>query len=92
MSCFGLYKLKMSNVILDQNFIIGFMTYGAGFVVWLIILKMNPLSIAFPIASGCLVIGTQIVGIYYLNEKTNWLQIAGVCLIIAGIILIYAKR
>jgi multidrug transporter EmrE-like cation transporter len=75
-----------------MGYIIGFIAYGFGFIIWLVILKMNPLSIAFPIASGALIIATQIVGIFFLNEKANWVQIIGILVIIGGIYLTYAKR
>jgi multidrug transporter EmrE-like cation transporter len=88
-SSYGLYKLKISSQILDIHFIIGFIFYGMGFLMWLFILKLHPLSIAFPIASGTLIVCTQIVGILFLNEKIGVLQSVGVTLICLGIIFTF---
>ncbi|MEW6696500.1 MAG: class I SAM-dependent methyltransferase [Bacillota bacterium] len=89
-SSYGLYKLKTSEFI-DMNFITGTFFYGLGFLIWFLILKLFPLSVAFPIASGLLIISTQFVGIWFLSEKTNIYQISGVILIIIGIFLINFK-
>ncbi len=88
-SSFGLLRLKTSQKILDFDFVTGFSFYGLGFIFWLYILKSNPLSVAFPIASGGLIIATQVVGYLVLREQMSVTQIIGVMSIIIGITLIY---
>ena len=87
-SSFGLYKIKISNLALNFDLILGGIFYVAGFLVWLVILKMNPLSTAFPIAAGSLIIATQIIGFFLLDEQINATKLIGVGLIILGFIFI----
>jgi multidrug transporter EmrE-like cation transporter len=88
-SCVGLYKLKVSRSLLDADFVVGTLFYGASFVMWLLILRFNPLSYAFPIASGSLIIATQFIGVYLLDESIGFTNLLGIFLIISGIILVY---
>jgi multidrug transporter EmrE-like cation transporter len=53
--------------------------------VWLVILRMYPLSIAFPLAAGSLVIGTQLVGWLLLGEGLTAHKLIGCALILAGL-------
>jgi multidrug transporter EmrE-like cation transporter len=90
-SSFGLYKLKGSGGVLTLDSAVGFGFYGLGFLVWYYVLTRLPLSIAFPIAAGSLIIATQLVGYGLLGEKIGLVQIGGITLIIAGISLIHIK-
>ncbi|HYE37790.1 hypothetical protein [Methylocaldum sp.] len=86
LSLFGLYKLKATAFGLSIGYIVGFLAYASGFGLWLIILKLYPLSVAFPLAAGSLIFGTQIVGVYVLREQFDSAKIMGVVLILAGIV------
>lgn len=90
-SSFGLYKLKSASGILSPEFAIGFASYGFGFLVWYYILTRLPLSIAFPIAAGSLIVATQIVGHEFLGEKIGFVHAGGIGLILVGIALIHIK-
>jgi multidrug transporter EmrE-like cation transporter len=90
-SSLGLYRLKLSAALFDINFITGFVLYGIGFLIWLVILKLNPLSLAFPIAAGALIVATQVIGVFLLSERIGPLNITGIALIIAGIALVYTR-
>jgi multidrug transporter EmrE-like cation transporter len=59
--------------------------YVAGFFLWLLVLRWYPLSIAFPLAAGTLIVGSQILGIVLLSERYDALSIVGVSLILLGI-------
>lgn len=86
----GLTLLKNSQSIISYHGIGGMFLYGLGFIIWLfVILRAMPLSIAFPLAAGSLMIGTQIFGYYFLNEKISFYQLAGVLMIVIGLCLIY---
>ena len=85
----GLTLLKLS----DGSFFtwygaIGGFLYGIGFIIWYGILTQLPLSVAFPIAAGSLVFGTQAVGYFFLREPLGVLHIAGVLLIVGGIVMV----
>lgn len=85
-SSFGLYKIKTSGMALNMDLILGGIFYFSGFIIWLVILKLNPLSNAFPIAAGALIIATQIIGFFFLSEQVNIGKLIGIILIILGFI------
>lgn len=87
-SSFGLYEIKISNLTLNYNLILGGIFYVVGFLIWLVILKMNPLSTAFPIAAGSLIIATQIIGFFFLSEGMDVRKLIGIILIILGFVFI----
>ena len=91
-SCFGLYLIKAAAGWKTPAFVIGFVLYGAGAVIWMAILRLMPLSFAFPIAAGSLMIGTMLTGAFFLNETIPAWHIAGVFMIITGIVLIAINR
>jgi len=82
----GLVFLKMSDgKLLSYVGGVGFVLYGCGFLIWYLILTRLSLSVAFPIAAGGLVVGTQIAGYFILKENLSLAHLIGVLLIIAGI-------
>ena len=90
-SAVGLYKIKAAEGPADGALWLGAVAYGAGFVIWLLILRKFPLSFAFPIAAGSLIMATQAVGYAFLRETVSASHLAGVALIIAGIGLLYIR-
>lgn len=90
-SAYGLYRLKDATEVVSTGFAIGASCYGIGFLVWLGILRLYPLSLAFPAAAGAMILATQLFGIAFLEEQTSWQSICGIVLIAGGIALIYAQ-
>jgi len=84
-SLLGLYKLKSSAFGLNMAYMSGMAFYVAGFFLWLLVLRWYPLSIAFPLAAGTLIVGSQLVGIVSLSERYDGFSVLGVSLILAGI-------
>lgn len=85
----GLVLLKMSDgKLLSYSGVAGIFLYGAGFIIWYLILTRVSLSIAFPIAAGGLVVATQVAGYFILKENLSFLHLIGVLLIIAGISIV----
>jgi multidrug transporter EmrE-like cation transporter len=91
-SCFGLYLIKAAEGWKTSAFVIGFVLYGSGAVIWMVILRLMPLSFAFPIAAGSLMIGTMLTGVFFLSETITAWHIAGAFMIITGIVLITTSR
>ena len=91
-SCFGLYLIKASESWRSSSFVFGFGFYAAGALLWMAILRLMPLSFAFPIASGALVVGTMLTGAFFLNETVTTWQTAGALMIITGIAIIAVNR
>ena len=90
-SSFGLFKLKSASGIPSPDFWLGFALYGFGFFIWYYVLTRLPLSVAFPIAAGSLVIATQVVGYLFLGETIHLAHAGGVALIAIGIFLIFLQ-
>lgn len=89
-SAFGLYLLKAASQWQTIQFGIGFLFYAAGFLLWLYLLRRLPLSAIFPIAAGGLIIATQLIGYFALNEKISAVHLLGTGLIFSGICLVYS--
>ena len=85
LSLAGLYNMKRSEEIMAWQFVLGLAMYVGGFVVWLAILRLYPLSFAFPLAAGALVVGTQLVGWLLLGEGLATHRLVGAGLILAGL-------
>lgn len=85
----GMYKIKVSESLISIDFLIGFFFYGIGFLLWIYILKLNPISIAFPITASSLIITLQFIGFYMLNEPVKPVKIIGIIFIMIGIICVY---
>jgi len=88
-SGFGLLKIKSAQNLVSFDFLIGLLFYVGGFVLWMVLLRRLPLSVIFPIAAGGLVVFTQVLGHFYLNESMNISKFIGVTAISFGIAQIY---
>ena len=81
----GLYLLKAAPVGMNAAYVAGGLAYAGGAALWLAVLRAYPLSLAFPLASGALMAGTQLIGILLLDEKATPVRLIGIALILAGI-------
>lgn len=91
-SCFGLYLIKVAEGWRTTTFLGGFIIYGVGALIWMAILRITPLSYAFPVAAGLLMIGTVLTGVLLLGETVTLGHVAGAVLILSGIVLVAANR
>jgi hypothetical protein len=82
-SCMGLFLIKAAPEWKSLHFMSGIGLYGFGAVLWLVILRLLPLSLAFPIAVGGLIICTILT--------VTTLQLTGAAFIITGIFFTVAK-
>lgn len=62
--------------------------YGLSFYLLSLSLKVFPIGIAYAIWSGVGIVLTVIAGMLVWGEKLDWARIAGILLILAGILLI----
>lgn len=60
----------------------------ASFALWLYILRTNSVSVAYPISVGASMILVSIGAWIFLNEQISHLQIIGMLLLFAGVILV----
>lgn len=83
--------MKAAASWLSVKFMAGLLLYGMGATVWLIILRLYPLSVAFPVASGALMVGTTLAAFSFLKEPVSMTHILGIILIGVGIIILATK-
>ena len=88
----GMLLIKTAPGPMSLGFIAGFTLYAIGFCLWYILLTTMPLSVAFPIAAGSLIVGTQVLGYLVLKEALSPLHCIGLALLMSGIAVIYAAR
>jgi multidrug transporter EmrE-like cation transporter len=86
-----LVLIKRADTLVSWRFAAGFALYGAGFLVWLWLLRRLPLSVAFPTAAGSLIAATVLGGYLFLGERLAVAQVVGIALILAGIVLVYLR-
>jgi multidrug transporter EmrE-like cation transporter len=91
-SCYGLYLIKAAESWRTFSFITGALLYCAGAAMWMVILRLMPLSLAFPVAAGSLVVGTLMVGGLALKETISAWQMVGAAMIVIGISIIATTR
>ena len=90
-SCSGLYLMKAAATVWSLKFFIGVLLYCAGAAMWLVILRLSPLSAAFPIAAGMLILGTTASGYLMLSERISLIQVIGILFVVGGIVLISVR-
>jgi len=89
LSVAGMALIKAAPALLSPKWLVGFALYLAGFAIWMgVILRLMPLSQAFPIAAGALMLGTQLAGWLVLRERITLPHLAGAALIMAGVALV----
>lgn len=89
LSAGGLAAMKAGKSPSPQ-YLAGFAAYGAAFAVWLfVILPSMPLSVAFPVSAGAIVLATLALGALVLGETLTPVKVVGALLIIAGIAAIF---
>ena len=76
----------------DPRLLLGAAAYGASFLTWLLALQQFRASVAYPVfvSAGycCVIVGSFL----FLGERPSALQLVGMLVILAGIVLVVAKR
>jgi multidrug transporter EmrE-like cation transporter len=75
----------------EWRFWCGVLLYGAGFLIWLALLRTHELSVIFPAAAGALVVSTALIGHYGMGEALTPRIVIGLALIVAGIWLVTSQ-
>ncbi len=88
----GLVLLKLEGNYLSARFLLGVLLYGTGFLLWYALLRILPLSLAFPLAAGCLIVGTQLAGKFILHERVDPTHLVGIALVIVGIVVLSMRE
>jgi multidrug transporter EmrE-like cation transporter len=88
----GKFKISLSlrfirETLRNWRLLIGVVMYGVSTVIFIYALRLDELSVVYPLTSMSYVFVT-LLSILYLNEKMNAWKILGVSLIIAGVIMV----
>lgn len=84
-------SLSLIETFLQIRFIIGFIFYAAGFLLWMLILSKFKLNVAFPIAISLFFIVSGLGSYFILKESFSAIHIIGILLCLAGILLVNIK-
>lgn len=85
----GMTLVKAAPALATPKWIIGVALYVIGFLIWIgMILRIMPLSQAFPVAAGALMLGTQVAGWLVLKERLTMPHLAGAALIVVGVAIV----
>ena len=76
---------------LSRHIIAGIALCGVGAICWVYVLSRFELSRALPIMGGLAYVAMFFIGRFILREPTNWVNLGGILLIIAGLYLVSLK-
>jgi drug/metabolite transporter (DMT)-like permease len=83
----SLALLSLKNVMAQPTIIVGGICYISGFVIWLNVLKILPLSMAYPFSSISYV-AIIFASALFLGEAINMYKLIGILCICAGVFFI----
>lgn len=66
----------------------GMALYIGAFLLWLVILSRMELSVAYPVAIGLTLVFLSVASVIVLNESITPVHLAGIVLILIGIVLV----
>jgi drug/metabolite transporter (DMT)-like permease len=84
-------SLSLIEALLQIKFLVGFLLYAAGFLLWMLILSRFKLNVAFPIAMSFFFIVSGLGSYLVIKESFSLIQVIGILLCLAGIVLINLK-
>jgi len=82
-----LFHLSFSGIVLNYFLILGFVSYGIGWIFLLVALKTTELTVAYPFVSMSF-IWVGIASMVFLGELLSWLNWVGILAIVGGVIFI----
>lgn len=68
--------------------LIGLAIYTFSFVLWLVVLARQPLSVSYPIAIGLTLAASAAAAAWQLDETLPMARIAGIALIFLGVVIV----
>jgi multidrug transporter EmrE-like cation transporter len=89
-SLLGLFQLKSAEVGVNLQYLAGMSLYILSFFLWMVVLRWFPLSIAFPLAAGTIIVGTQAVGALFLKEQFDVVSLVAISFILVGLAILGA--
>jgi multidrug transporter EmrE-like cation transporter len=72
--------------------LLGALSYGASFVLWLVVLAKVPLSVAYPVAVGSTIAFSTLFAWLLLREPMSFRLLLGLVMILVGVTLVSTTR
>ena len=88
----SLITLPIVNVNISLISILGILSYGLSFVLYVLLLNKFDLSFISPITIGVVYVLLMITAVVIFNEQFTLLKTVGCALILAGIMLVLATK
>ena len=79
------------DILVSGRFVLGFLLYVLGFILWMLILSKFKLNVAFPSAMSLFFIVSSLGSYFFLKESFSIQNIIGIFLCFGGIWLITIK-
>jgi drug/metabolite transporter (DMT)-like permease len=86
-----MFRRHLLDLLLSPLIVGGCMLSAVGVLCWLYVLAHFDLSRALPLLGGMGYLVLFALGSLWLGERTSWLQLLGICLLVTGMILIGQK-
>ena len=75
--------------LLSQPLIyLGFLAYGLSAILWLQVLSRLPLVVAYPLVSLNFIL-VALGGSFILHERVGWTMLAGIALVVGGLVVMF---
>lgn len=69
-------------------FLCGIAAFVVANLMWLLVLASQPLSIAYPLQIGLVILINTLISVFVFTETVSAWGIAGICLVMIGVLLI----
>ena len=88
LSILGLYKIKTAVTWVSFSMVAGLGCYGLSFALWVLLLRVYPVSVIFPFVLSSNLLVTEIFSVVVLREPWNYWQLGAIAFIVIGIALL----
>jgi small multidrug resistance pump len=78
----------LGSLLLDPTFLAGFVLYAASFVTWLLALRRFEVVVIFPAFVAVNYAGVVLGARLFLGESLTAIRVAGIVVILAGVVLV----
>jgi multidrug transporter EmrE-like cation transporter len=86
-----LFRRHLLELLFSPHIFGGFALSGIAAIAWIYVLAQYELSRALPLIGGLAYLALFAIGRFWLGERTTWVQLAGLGLLILGMYLVAQK-
>ncbi len=86
-----LFRRHLLELLVSPHIVAGLALSGVGAVCWLYVLASCELSRALPLLGGLAYLALFVIARFWLGERTTWIQLGGLALLVLGMYLLGHK-